>query len=164
MPPEPSASDSTHPSLLDAHSPVQGRIRATVEGSQPERRARRASTGPIIEGSYLPPSVLLGGGWPERDADALRGDMEAIGRDFRKAFEPFVEQVRAQVLGTLLPFRCALCAERFPKQAEAEAHLSAGHSRWERVKHWADEHPVKLWLTFWAVLIPATVAIVVIFP
>jgi hypothetical protein len=45
-----------------------------------------------------------------------------------------------------------------------ESTSSVHHSRWERFKHWADEHPLKLWFGFWAVLVPVAIVIVVMFP
>ncbi|GIH07395.1 hypothetical protein Rhe02_54620 [Rhizocola hellebori] len=37
-------------------------------------------------------------------------------------------------------------------------------SWFERTARWADQHPVKLWLAFWAVLVPLTVAAAVMIP
>jgi hypothetical protein len=84
----------------------------------------------------------VGGPRPDFDlesiADALRRDQEAIGRDFdaamRQLLAPFVEHVRAEVLGKLLPHRCPLCADRFTTAIGAKAHYSVGHSWWERLK------------------------------
>lgn len=36
--------------------------------------------------------------------------------------------------------------------------------RWARITRWADEHPVKLWFGFWAVLAPVAAVVVVMFP
>lgn len=36
-------------------------------------------------------------------------------------------------------------------------------SRWARITRWADEHPLKLWFGFWAVLVPVAAVIAVMF-
>ncbi len=138
MPSSPPGSGYPDPTREEPQRPDETGVRAIEDGSRPEHSKARQSG---VPGSC----ALCGKPWPCPPEAAHRRRMRASSAHLSD--QPIIE-------GSWLPpeFLLGVAAWDEPKR-----------SWWERFKHWADEHPVKLWLAFWAVLLPVAAVIVVMF-